>query len=119
GLHGVDPGAVSAPSQVRVVAIPPAFTLGQALAEATRHASGPLVTKVDDDDRYGPEHVWDLVLARHYSGAALVGKGAEFVFVAPRGTCVRRRMGNEMYVDTVAGGTILLARDDLARVGGW
>ena len=47
-------------------------------AEATRVAQGTLLTKVDDDDLYGPEHVWDLVLARCYSGAAVVGKGAEF-----------------------------------------
>jgi hypothetical protein len=29
---------------------------------------------MDDDDFYGPEHVWDLVVARLYSGAEIVGK---------------------------------------------
>ena len=74
---------------------------------------------MDDDDLYGPEHIWDLVLARHYSGAEVVGKGAEFVYLEPRDQTVRRRMGNEFYTDVVAGGTMLLAKGDLEAVGGW
>jgi len=118
GLHGVDAPPLGG-RPVRMVAIPAHRNLGEALAEATGHAEGALVTKVDDDDRYGPDHVWDLVLARHFSGATLVGKGAEFVYVQPRGITVRRRMGAELYTDTVAGGTILMERGDLAAAGGW
>lgn len=104
---------------VRVVSVPGEVSFGEALGEATRHASGSLVTKVDDDDRYGREHVWDLVLARHYSSAVLVGKGAEFVYLAPYDVTVRRHMGSELYTDVVAGGTMLLSRGDLEAVGGW
>jgi hypothetical protein len=125
GLHGCELGpdhdvAVRRHDRpVRLVSIPAGNTLGEALGEATRHAEGDLVSKVDDDDRYGPEHIWDLVLAHHYSAATAVGKGAEFVYVEPRGVSVRRRMGCEMYTDVVAGGTILLGREDLAAAGGW
>ena len=125
GLHGVDlPAAVrdgltAQPRPFHLVRVAASRNFGEALGEATRRAGGSVVTKVDDDDRYGPEHVWDLVLARHYSGAALVGKGAEFVHVEPRGMTVRRRMGAELFTDVVAGGTILVARDDLEAVGGW
>lgn len=125
GLHGCD-----LPAQMRdrladhgrpvqVVAIPGGLTFGEALGEATRIARGSLVTKVDDDDRYGPEHVWDLVLARHYSGATVVGKGAEFVYLEALDQTVRRWMGSELYSDVVAGGTMLLSRGDLESVGGW
>ena len=49
-----------------------------------RPPAAPWSTKVDDDDRYGPEHIWDLVLARQFSGATVVGKGAEFVYLEPK-----------------------------------
>ena len=55
----------------------------------------------------------------HYSGATVVGKGAEFVYVEPRDRTVRRRMGSELYSGVVAGGTMLLSRGDLEAVGGW
>ncbi|GAB3810496.1 hypothetical protein [Micromonospora zhanjiangensis] len=78
------------------------------------------MTKVDDDDSYGVDHVWDLVLARHYSGATLVGKGAEFVHLEDLNITVRRPSGRAEYDgDLVAGGTMLIARGDLEAVGGW
>jgi len=125
GLHGVDLAADDlaelrrAPVPVEVVRIPAEVTFGTALATATRAARGSLITKADDDDRYGPEHVWDLVLARDFSGAVAVGKAAEFVHIAAHDATVRRRMESELYTDVVAGGTILLSRGDLEAVGGW
>lgn len=117
--HGCDLPALPGDRVVRVRPVPADRTLGEALAEAARAATGTLLTKVDDDDRYGPEHVWDLVLARHYAGAQVAGKGAEFVHLAGKQVTVRRRMATETATDTVAGGTILIAREDLAAVGGW
>jgi hypothetical protein len=123
GLHGrPEPAALreaAGDRPVEVVTIDDGRNLGEALAEATDRAGGTIVTKVDDDDRYGPEHIWDLVLAHHFSGATVVGKGSEFVFVAPKDVTVRRRMGAEFFTDTVAGGTITLRRDDLSDAGGW
>lgn len=125
GLHGHEPTAAQVkqlealPVPVRLVSFPAATGFGEVLAETTRLASGSLVTKVDDDDHYGPEHIWDLVLARLHSGAAVVGKGAEFVYLEPFDTTVRRRMGGELYTDVVAGGTMMISRGDLDEVGGW
>jgi hypothetical protein len=124
GLHGADeepPGLRRAAGErpIEVLGIDAERNLGQALDTASRVAAGDLITKVDDDDRYGPEHVWDLVLAHHFSGATVVGKGSEFVFVEPKDVTVRRRMGAEFFTDTVAGGTIALRADDLAAAGGW
>lgn len=125
GLHGVDLDARQrdlvreSGLSVTLVAIPGELTLGEALAAATRRASGSFVTKVDDDDRYGPEHIWDLVLARHYSGATVAGRAAEFVYLTTYDTTIRRRVANETYTDVVAGGTILIGRGDLEHVGGW
>ncbi|SDZ38277.1 Glycosyltransferase involved in cell wall bisynthesis [Micromonospora pattaloongensis] len=103
-----------------IVEAPGACSFGEAMAAATARARGSLITKVDDDDGYGPEHVWDLVLAREYSGATLVGKAAEFVHLQPLGVTVRRlASGPETYGPPVAGGTMLIGRGDLEGVGGW
>jgi hypothetical protein len=124
-MHGVDldvPARAAVDSlalPVQTVLLPAHLNLGQALAEATLLARGSLLTKVDDDDRYGPEHVWDLVLARRYSSAALIGKIAEFVHLATHDVTVRRRMTSEIYTTTVAGGTMLISRGDLEDLGGW
>jgi hypothetical protein len=125
-LHGIDLpaelGTMLAESgrPFEIVRVPTTTSFGAALGEATRRARGSLVTKFDDDDSYGTEHVWDLVLARHYSGATLVGKGTEFVFLEALGVTVRRPSGvPEADGEMVAGGTMLIAKGDLESVGGW
>ena len=106
---------------VRVVRVPVASTLGAALNAAVSASGGGLLAKMDDDDCYGPEHIWDLVLARAYSGAGLVGKGVEFVYLAGADRTLHCRSGGgEAYrSSSLAGGTLLVGRGDLARVGGW
>ena len=94
-------------------------SFGDALARATARAAGPLVLKMDDDDLYGPEFVWDLVLARSFSGAQVVGKQAEHVYLEPYDVTVRRGLGVEDYSEQVAGGTMLASVADIMSVGGW
>ncbi|MFY1670938.1 glycosyltransferase [Plantactinospora sp. WMMB334] len=125
-LHGVE-----LPETVRValagsgrpyeiVRVSGTASFGEALGAATERARGSLVSKFDDDDSYATEHLWDLVLARHYSGATLVGKGSEFVHLQARDVTLRRPSGSaESDCTVVAGGTILIARGDLEAVGGW
>jgi len=88
------------------------------LAEAVARARGTLVTVFDQHARYGPEHVWDLVLARMYSGAAIVGRGREFSIVEGR---LRRRplLITEAYTGRVAPQAMLVSRGDLEDLGGW
>lgn len=127
GVHGdaVDPERVRDLAQgirheVVVVRVGGEATLGAALQMCCARAEGDLVTKVDDDDLYGPEHVWDLVLARQYSGAEVVGKALDWIHVVSSDVTVfRPTYPAEKYADFVAGGTILISRADLAEVGGW
>jgi hypothetical protein len=92
----------------------------QALDELTARSHGALLTTVDDLDGYGPEHVWDLVLGRHYAGATVVGKAAEFVHLERLGVTIRRLgLTSESYATSVATGTVLVSRGDLASAGGW
>lgn len=124
-MHGVDldpetrSRLTSLPLPVEVLDVPADVSFGEALAEATLQARGSMVAKIDDDDQYGPEHIWDLVLARRYSGATVVGKPPDFTYLAAEDVTVRRKWMNENFTDVVTGGTILISRADLEAVGGW
>ena len=114
-LHDLD-------SPARVVEAPAHLPLGTVLNLAAGEASGSLLTKFDDDDLYGPEHLWDLVLAQEYSRADLVGKGAEFVYLEGSDVTLHRfRGGGERYITTqsVAGGALMITRHCFDAVLGW
>ncbi|MXZ53437.1 MAG: glycosyltransferase [Acidimicrobiaceae bacterium] len=109
-------------TDAHVLTVPAGFVLGEVLNQALEHSRGELVTKFDDDDFYGPEHVWDLVLAHEYSRATLVGKAAEYVYLEGADRTLRRfrgsseRFGSKL---TLAGGAMIIARSDLDAVVGW
>ena len=109
---------------VQVVRVDRVQPLGGVLRAAAGAAGGTLLTKMDDDDFYAREHVWDLVLAHEYSGAELVGKSAEYVYLQQRDQTVRdsyRQSFSERYVPfpVVSGGVLMIARHDLDGAGGW
>ena len=126
-LHGpgfeadaVERAAAAFAHPVQVLRLDGDRSLGSVLNAATAAAGGILLAKMDDDDVYGPEHLWDLVLAREYSGAALVGKFPVTVYLARADRTVRRRpVRNETWARSISGGTMLIARADLERAGGW
>ncbi|MDG1989135.1 MAG: glycosyltransferase [Acidimicrobiales bacterium] len=93
---------------------------GHVLSAASAAASGEWVAKMDDDDWYGAEHISDLVLAAGYSGADLVGKGSEFVYLEGAGTTIRRGLGaGETPSRTLSGGTLLVRSSVLREIDGW
>jgi hypothetical protein len=94
-----------------------ATLFGDVLADAVSAADGDLVLKMDDDDWYGSDFVADLLLARAYSGAELVGAPAEQHYLVPKDVTVRRGHRAELYASFVAGGTILVDRGLLREVG--
>ena len=99
---------------------PDTLNLGEVLTVASSLASGELITKIDDDDFYGPEHVWDLVTARMFAGAQLVGKALDNIYLASEdATVFRPTYAAEKYAKFVAGGTMLISQADLREVGGW
>ena len=108
------------PHPVRLLRLDADLPLGTVLNAASEAATGTLLAKMDDDDLYGPDHILDLVLAHGYSGAGLVGKCPATVYLARSGRTVRcRRSPSETWSRSIAGGTMLIARNDLLRAGGW
>ena len=107
---------------VRVAPVADTEPLGAVLNAAVAASTGALLAKFDDDDHYSPDHLWDLVLAHEYSGAELVAKGAEYVYVAGQDRTLRmfgRRGERYLGYPGVSGGAMLISRHDLARAGGW
>lgn len=103
-----------------LIGMPTERTLGHALIAASARADGELLVKMDDDDYYADSHIWDLVLARMYSGAQVVGKALDWVYLAGADmTVFRPTYPAERFARFVAGGTMLISAGDLAQVGGW
>ncbi|MEO9322593.1 hypothetical protein ABFT23_03830 [Nocardioides sp. C4-1] len=98
----------------------PSDTLfGDVLHDAAQAAGGDVLLKMDDDDWYAPDVVTDLMLARRWSGAEMVGMPAELHYVAERDLTVKRGHPVELYAAFVAGGTMLVDRDALREAGGF
>ena len=94
--------------------------LGLVLRIATHAASGDFIAKMDDDDVYDGFHIGDLMTAREYAGADLVGKCREVNYLADSDQTVEVQRGmGERYSLHVTGGALLMARRDLYRFGGW
>jgi hypothetical protein len=127
GLHGYEAPAETveqwreiARFPLRVVPFAADLPFGAVLGRLSRLADGDLLTKVDDDDHYGPHHVTDLVIAGHATGADVVAKGARFVHLPDREETIDRSWAaTELFNVTPAGGTLLFSRGTLQAAGGW
>lgn len=122
--HGFEPDAgrvheALGGTPYTLLSLPETTLFGDVLRAASDAASGDVVLKMDDDDWYGPDVVSDLLLARGYSGAELVGMPAEFVYLEPIRTTVRRRGASETHASVVAGGTMMIDRSLLRGIGGF
>jgi len=126
GLHGHTRQQILAASpwlqsrtDVRFIEVDADLNLGRVLARLSAEASGDYIAKMDDDDLYTQHHLTDLLAAARYSGAELVGCKAEFVYLEGTDKTIQRRPNSETYDATVTGGTMLLSRETLRKVGGW
>jgi len=96
------------------------LVLGQLLNAATAAATGELLVKWDDDDLYSTGHIADLVSAWDTTGAMLIGKACDYVYLSGPDITVRRiQAARESISRTMAGGTLAIARADLTSLGGW
>ena len=92
-------------------------SLGTCLNALVGSADGELVTKMDDDDLYGRHYLGDLVHAKTYSGADVVGKSAHYMHLENADILLRRFRHNEhRFVSHVMGPTITAARDLFAEL---
>ncbi|MEU0493553.1 glycosyl transferase family 2 [Nocardiopsis sp. NPDC006139] len=126
-LHGFPAGLVTAEiARFRATGIPLVVheadggtVFGAVMNEAVDRASGTVIAKWDDDDWYGPEHLSDLMLARTYSGADVVGISQNFTYLEELDLTVWRGYRSEVPSPAIVGSTILADRVVIEDVGGF
>ncbi|MDH2426641.1 glycosyltransferase [Sphaerisporangium sp. TRM90804] len=125
-LHGVPADApevaravAAFPRPITIVEADAALPFGVVLNQAAARASGSFLSKWDDDDWYGPDHLADMALAHAYSGAELVGAASEFFYLQQIDVTIRRNWTSETMSDHVAGGTFVVSRSAFEALGGF
>jgi spore maturation protein CgeB len=94
-----------------LLSAPRSLSLGQCLNLCAAAAAGEVLTKMDDDDQYGPEYLSDQLFALQFSDANIVGKQAHYVHLKHSSANVIRFAEREhRYTDFVMGPTIMAQR---------
>lgn len=84
------------------------ISLGECLNRCVAAANGQVLTKMDDDDHYGPNYLSDQLFALDYSGADIVGKQAHYMHLATSNSTILRFGRKEhRFTDFVMGPTIM------------
>lgn len=95
---------------VQVLRAPESWMLGECLNAGLDRVSGDLVTKMDDDDYYDANHLFDLVSAYRYSGATVVGKRTNFTYLSGQDLTVVFAPGwEEAFTTHLPGATMLMS----------
>lgn len=102
--HGVD--------RYQVLTAARDLPLGACLNLCVAAATGEVLSKMDDDDYYGPNYLADLLHALEYSQADVVGKLAHYMhFASNKATVLRMKHLEHTFGRTVMGPTITGRRD--------
>jgi hypothetical protein len=132
GLHGVElttahKKQISALNRRKVKTFVQKFdpekTLGTVLSGLASETNCEFIAKMDDDDYYGPEHLRDLLDAAIDTGAEVVGRAMNYIYLEPLHVTLRKFGRGSMqtvehYSDWICGGTILAKRTS-AQTAGW
>src|SRR5690606_32352659 len=94
-----------------VVPVSESVPLGEVFNIGFSATTADVVAKMDDDDFYGEEYLWDLYDALQFSGADVVGKWAHFVYLEGADSLIYRFKGAEhTFREVVAISTLLMHR---------
>lgn len=97
---------------IEVLTAGPELSLGACLNLARERADGAVLSKMDDDDLYFPQYLHDLLQAREFSGADVVGKHAHYMYLAGTdATLLRFPWLEHRFTDRVMGPTITGGRE--------
>lgn len=129
GLHGIPKAEAAAAlaaelellgDRVRLVEFDASEHLGAVYGSLTTQAAGLYLAKFDDDDYYGPNHLWDALMSLRYSGAGLFGRTPTMTWLNSTGELLLRPFGaEETYNKYIIGATMVIEKAALNEVGGW
>jgi hypothetical protein len=89
---------------------------GENLNDAVEAARGDFITKMDDDDYYGENHLLDLLSAYRYSRADIVGKWSNWVYLKNKDRTTTWVIEHqETYTHHLPGATFMMARDFMRK----
>ncbi|MDJ0316240.1 glycosyltransferase family protein [Arthrobacter antibioticus] len=92
-------------------------SLGECLNRCVAASSGEILTKMDDDDYYGPNYLADQLYALSYSRADIVGKQAHYMHLeSSNATILRFGHKEHKFTSFVMGPTIMGNRSVFMRV---
>lgn len=87
-------------------------SLGQILNKLVAASSGDVVSKMDDDDYYGAHYLEDLLNAKMFSKAEVVGKGSTYIhFESKNATILSYAASENRYTEFVRGATLTADRE--------
>lgn len=121
GCHGFTPDdgwltrARAEVDELVLVDVEPEWALGEVLNALADRASAPVVTKMDDDDLYGPNYLADMLAVMRVSGAEVVGKHARWVHLAGKNLTVLAAPTMAWRPTNFVAGPTITALRDLAR----
>jgi len=119
--HGValDRGEVRERSQeagieTDVVSVDEDVVLGEVFNIGFAATGADIIGKMDNDDFYGPEYLWDLLSALDFSGADVAGKWAHYAYQSGIDSMIYRFVNYEhRYTEVLAISTLLMRRSVL------
>jgi GT2 family glycosyltransferase len=104
----------------RIVEFEQDAVFGDVLEKLSVRADGRLLAKFDDDDFYGSDHLFDLVVGWRATRSQMVGKAAEFVYLQDEDLTIRRVPGGLQRDSTwLAGGAMIVTVEAFREAGGW
>ena len=104
--------ATESDSTIQVLYAPSNFTIGGAMNIGISNMRGDYWAKLDDDDYYSPNYLYDINLYRKHLNFDVAGKGSVFNYLEETNTTILRSFyQRDRSVDNLAGGTFVAKRD--------
>ncbi|MDO5617795.1 glycosyltransferase family protein [Kocuria sp.] len=108
-LH--DQARASGLEHVQILNAPQEWSLGECFNVGVQAATGQVITKMDDDDWYGPNYLRDQLAVMRVTGADVVGKQASYLYVQSSDvTLLRFGEREHRWTDFVLGPTLMARR---------
>lgn len=95
----------------KIVHAPRDWTLGECFNAGVQESTGDVISKMDDDDWYGPHYLHDQLAILRVTGADIVGKNASYLYIKSYDVTILRFGHLEhRWTDFVLGPTIMAHR---------
>ncbi len=90
----------------------PELKLGDCYNRIIAESNGETIAKIDDDDLYAPNYLFDQLAAMNYSNADVVGKGSYYMWLEHNSIlCLRFEHLEHQFTSFVSGPTIVARRN--------